>query len=72
MIVLDLIIPFSIAMETVFEISISSKSISLSRSFLNLVSVLGLITPSSGDMPKKYLKDMSYMERSTTSTSEES
>src|SRR5674476_1376191 len=44
----------------------------LNRSFLNLVSKLGFITSSSGVISKKYLKDMSKWERSTTSTSETS
>jgi hypothetical protein len=38
----------------------------------NFVNELGFITSSSGAMSKKYLKDISYLERSTTSTSDKS
>ncbi|MNL58629.1 hypothetical protein D3C87_1822800 [compost metagenome] len=63
-------IPFSIAIDTVLPISRFSKSVSLRRSLRNFVNELGLMTLSSGVMSKKYLKDISKRERSTTSTSE--
>ena len=66
----DLIIPFSMAIVTVLPIKRFNKSVSLSRNFLNFVSELGFITPSSGVISKKYLNDISNLERSTTSTSE--
>src|SRR5665647_3603434 len=68
----DLMMPFSMAMETVLPIRRFNKSVSFNRSFLNLVRELGFITSSSGVISKKYLKDMSKWERSTTSTSETS
>ena len=45
-------------------------SVSFSLSFRNFVNVLGLMTGSSGASPRKNLNDISYMERSTTSTSD--
>ena len=62
--------PRSIAIVTVLLISRFKRSLSFSRSFLNFVNELESITPSSDDISRKYLKDISYCERSTTSTSE--
>src|SRR5690606_15103437 len=70
MIDFDLIIPFSRAIDTVLLINRFNRSISFKRSLRNLVSELELITSSSGAISRKYLKDMSYLERSTTSTSD--
>src|SRR3954469_8299475 len=60
------------AISTVLLISMSKRFTSIKRSFRNLVNELGLITGSSGAILRKYLKDMSYLERSTISTSERS
>ena len=48
----------------------SKRFISFKRSLRNLVNELGFMSSSSGDMSRKYLKDISYLERSTTSTSD--
>src|SRR5690625_1401015 len=69
-IVLLLITSCSIAISTVLEINKSIKLLSFSRSRRNFVKELGFMTSSSGAMSKKYLKDISYLERSTTSTSD--
>ena len=58
---------------TVSDVDVVERSgydVSFKRSFLNFVNELALITSSSGFISKKYLKDISYPERSTTSTSE--
>ena len=55
----DFIMPFSIAKVTVLLISKSCRSISLRRSLRNLHKELASVTPSSGTIPKKYLKDIS-------------
>src|SRR5665648_64605 len=69
----ELLVYFSVEInKTVLPIRRFNKSVSFNRNFLNLVSELGFITSSSGVIPKKYLKDMSKWERSTTSTSETS
>jgi hypothetical protein len=68
----DFITPFSNAIRTVFAISMSNKFISFRRSLRNFVRELGLMTASSGAMSRKYLKDISYLERSTTSISDKS
>lgn len=62
-----IMIPFSIAISTVLEISIS-----FNRSLRNFINELGLITVSSGAISRKNLKDISYLERSTTSMSDKS
>src|SRR5690606_39331569 len=67
---LDLMISFSMAMETVLLINRFNRSASFSRNLRNLVNELELMTASSGAISRKYLKDISYRERSTTSTSE--
>ena len=72
MIDFDFIIPFSRAISTVLFINISKIFISLSLSLRNLVRELGSITFSSGAIPRKYLNDISYFERSTISTSDKS
>ena len=71
-ILFDCIMFFSIAIVTVLEISISKRFISFNRNLRNLVNELGLMTLSSGAISQKYLKDISYLERSTTSTSDKS
>src|SRR5699024_4147626 len=63
---------FSCAISTVLEMSKSNKLQSFRRSCLNFVNELGSITSSSGAISKKYLNDISYFERSTTSTSDKS
>src|SRR5665648_837341 len=60
------------AITTVLFISISKRFISFKRSFRNLVKELGSITASSGAISRKYLNDISYFERSTTSMSDTS
>ena len=62
----NLMMPFSMAMETVLPIRRFSKSGSFNRSFLNLESEFGFIMPSQCHS-QKYLKDMSKRERSTIS-----
>jgi hypothetical protein len=72
MIALLWIMPFSIAISTVLLTSMSSRFRSFNRSFRNLVNELASITGSSGAIPRKYLKDISYLDRSTISTSDNS
>src|SRR5690606_25237167 len=64
MIDFDFIIPFSRAIDTVLLINRFKRSMSFNRSLRNLVSELELITSSSGVISRKYLKDISYLERS--------
>src|SRR5699024_1466556 len=72
MIELHFITSFSMAISTVLLINISNRFTSFNRNLRNLVNELGSITDSSGAMSRKNLNDISYLERSTISTSDKS
>src|SRR5690349_9079929 len=67
-----LISSFSSEISTVLLINMSNNPTSFKRSLRNFVKELELITDSSGAISRKYLKDISYFDRSTTSTSDKS
>ena len=67
---LRLIMPFSMAIATLLDISRLSRSTSCRRCLRNLESNEGSITSSSGLSPRKNLYDMSVYARFTKSSSE--
>src|SRR5699024_12407055 len=72
MIELHFITSFSMAISTVLLINISNRFTSVNRKLRNLVNEVGSITDSSGARSRKNLNDISYLERSTISTSDKS